>query len=70
MMALCRAVSILISSFYNFIETTCFSFAHVHRVGNFVAHNLAKHARYVSDYLIWMEGVPPHIYSVLIGDRG
>ena len=42
-------------------ESISFSFSHVRKVGNFVAYNLAKHARYVSDYLVWMEDVH-HIF--------
>ena len=33
-----------------------------------VAHNLAKHVRYVSSYFVWMEDVPPHLYSILLTD--
>ena len=37
---------------------TCISFQHVGRVGNNVAHNLARHARHVTAFLVWMEDVP------------
>jgi len=37
---------------------------------NFVAHNLARHAKYVSGLVVWMEEVPPHIVSVLLADYG
>ena len=33
-------------------------FQHVGRVGNTVAHNLARHARHVTGFSIWMEDVP------------
>ena len=51
-------------------ESTCFSFSHVRRVGNFIAHNLTKYVRHVSSYLVWIEDVSPHIYSVLLADIG
>ena len=35
-----------------------------------VAHNLAKHARHVSGYLVWMEDVHPNIYFVLLANAG
>ena len=37
---------------------TCSSFQHVGRVGNNVAHNLARHARHVIGFLVWIEDVP------------
>ncbi|XP_075650224.1 uncharacterized protein LOC142620799 [Castanea sativa] len=51
-------------------ESGCISFSHVRRLGNSVAHNLAKHGIHVSGYLIWMEDVPPHLYSILLVDVG
>jgi len=51
-------------------ESSRISFSHVHWLGNSIAHNLAKHARHVSSYLVWMEDVPPHLYSVLLDDAG
>ena len=51
-------------------DTSRISCSHVRRIGNFVAHNLAKHARHVSGYKVWMEDVPPHLFSVLLADSG
>ena len=44
------------------------SVAHVHRKGNFLAHNLATHARHVSGLAVWIEEVPSHLNNVLIAD--
>ena len=33
------------------------------REGNSVAHNLARHAISISDFLVWIEDVPPHIQN-------
>ena len=41
------------------------SFSHTPRQGNIIAHNLARHIRHVSDYLLWMEDIPPHLQNVL-----
>ncbi|KAL4650064.1 hypothetical protein ACB092_01G060100 [Castanea dentata] len=43
----------------------CISFSHTCRIGNSIAHNLAKHARHVGGFWLWMEDVPPHLYFVL-----
>ena len=48
----------------------CISFSHTFRSGNKVAHNLARHARYVRGLSVWMEDAPPHLYSVLFADSG
>ena len=37
---------------------TCISYAHVGRNGNFVAHNLARYARHITGFFVWMEDVP------------
>ena len=47
----------------------CISFSHILRLGNFVAHNLAKHARYVGGFSVWMEDVPPHLQAILLADN-
>jgi len=39
--------------------------SHACREGNYVAHNLIKHAIHVIGLLVWMEDVPLHI-SILI----
>ena len=51
-------------------DVSCISFSHVCRLGNSVAHNLAKHARHVAGLKVWMDNVPPHLYSVLLIDDG
>ncbi|KAL0007214.1 hypothetical protein SO802_008716 [Lithocarpus litseifolius] len=38
----------------------CIRFSHVRREGNKVAHNLARHARHVTGFSVWMEDVPSH----------
>ena len=43
-------------------------FSHLLRQSNSAVHNIARHARHVSEYLVWMEGVPPHFYSVIQTD--
>ena len=48
-------------------DTSRISCSHVHRIGNFVAYNLAK---YVSGYKVWMKDVPPHLFSVLLAYSG
>ena len=48
------------------VETNyCIFFSHVRRFGNFIAHNLAKYARHVRGFLVWMEDVPPYLQYVL-----
>ncbi|KAL0002250.1 hypothetical protein SO802_016031 [Lithocarpus litseifolius] len=54
----------------NSTDVNCISFSHIRRLGNAVAHNLAKHARHVAGLKVWMEDVPPHLYSVLLTDHG
>ena len=51
-------------------DASCISFSHIRRLGNSIAHNLAKHARHVAGLKVWMEDVPPHLYSVLLTDHG
>ena len=43
-------------------------YSYVKREGNKVAHKLAKHALCISDFLVWMEDVPPPIRSVVQDD--
>ena len=31
---------------------------------NFIAHNLARHARNIEGFSVWMEDVPPHLNVV------
>ena len=48
----------------------CISFSHIRRLGNFIAHNLAKHAKHVRGFSVWMEDVPPHLQAILSADNG
>ena len=45
-------------------------FSHSCRTYNAIVHNLAKHERHVSDFLVWMKDVLSHFYSVLLTDYG
>ena len=47
---------------------TCISFQHVGRVGNNVAHNLARHARHVTGFSVWMEDVPIQVFTAYQAD--
>ena len=42
---------------------TCISFQNVGRVGNNVAHNLARHAHHVTSFSVWMEDIPIQIFA-------
>ena len=46
----------------------CISFQHVGRVGNNVAHNLARHARHVTGFSVWMEDVPIQVFTAYQAD--
>ena len=46
----------------------CISFSHVHREGNDVAHNLARHACHVTSFSMWMEDVSSHTFIVYQAD--
>ena len=50
--------------------SNCIAFTHIRRIGNRVAHNLAKHARHVRGLSVWVEDIPPHLYDVLFVDPG
>ena len=45
-----------------------YSFSHVHRQGNALAHALAKRARFSFPVLAWMESVPLDIYKFYVSD--
>ena len=48
----------------------CFSFSHTRRSGNSLGHSLAKHARTIVGFSMWMEDVPPQVVDVLLADCG
>ena len=52
------------------VTSKCIAFSYIHRSGNRVAHNLAKHARHVRGLSMWVEDIPPHLYDVLFVDLG
>ena len=45
-------------------------FSHTRRHGNFVTHNLARHANYVTGFMVWMENVLPHLLYVFSSGFG
>ena len=40
-------------------------FNRVQRQANKAAHNIAKHARHVNEFLVWIEDVLPHLFSII-----
>ena len=46
----------------------CIRFSHVRREGNSVAHNLARHARHVTGFQVWIEDVPLHTIATYQAD--
>ena len=61
----------LISSIKHYlVSCNCISFIHIRRSGNSVAHFLAKHAKTIDDFSVWMEDVPPQVAYVLLADFG
>ena len=69
-MSLCTYGLILSSAKSMVVASNCVSFSHVCHSRNSVAHNLAKHARYVTGFSVWTENVPPHLNSVFLADHG
>ena len=49
-------------------DVNCITFFHTRRIGNTVVHNLAKHARHVVGFKVWIENVSPHLHSILFAD--
>ena len=61
----------LISSIKHYLHScTCISFSHTLRSSKSVTHSLAKHARHIVDFFVWMEDVPPQVNDVLLADIG
>ena len=52
-----------LAKYFTYIE-----FSHVLRQKNSTTHNIARHARHVSEYSVWMEDVPPHLFSIIQAD--
>ena len=46
-----------------FSSFSCISVKHIHRKGNYVAHELAGRAAR-NPFLVWIESVPPDILNV------
>ena len=46
-----------------------FSFSHIYRQGNSVVDALVKKARFGSSLTVWMESVPPDIYTLVSADK-
>ena len=38
------------------------------RDSNFVAHNLARYAKHISDLLVWIESVSSHLNAVTLAN--
>ena len=49
-------------------DFTYIEFSNVLRQKNSAVHNIVRHARHVNEYLVWMEDVPPHLFSVIQAD--
>ena len=60
----------ILASAKSLTDVSCITFSHTRRIGNTVAHNLAKHARHVIGFKVWMKDVPLHLHSVLFADYG
>ena len=43
-------------------------YLHIKRDGNVLAHSLAKRAKFSKPYEVWMESVPPDLFSILCND--
>ena len=45
-----------------------FNVSHINKQGNSVTHNFARHARYVSNSLMWMKDVPSYFHAIMLAD--
>ena len=43
-------------------------YSHTKREDNSVAHNLARYAISIPNFLVWMEDIPPHIQHFVQAD--
>ena len=61
-----------LSSLKNTIDAFDFFFfpPYTRRTSNSIVHFLAKYTRHVSGIFMWMEGVPPHLFNVLLTNYG
>ena len=49
-------------------KVSCYNqlrYLHVKREGNKVTHSLVRYAIEISDFVVWMEDVPPHLLYVV-----
>ena len=61
----------LISSIkYYLVYCNCISFSHTWRSGNSFAHFLAKFAKTIDGFSVWMEYVLSQVFDVLLADFG
>ena len=44
------------------------NYSHVKREGNKVTHNLARYTKYIFDFVVCIESVPPHYFPVFQAD--
>ena len=61
----------LISSIKHYlVYCNCISFSHTRRSGNSVTYFLAKFAKTIDCFSMWMEDVPPQVSDVLLANFG
>ena len=60
----------ILASAKSITDVNYISFSQTSRIGNAVAYILAKHARHVTGFKVWMKDVPSHLYSILLADYG
>ena len=52
-------------------EASCYNqlrYSHIKREGNKIAHSLARYAIEISNFVVWMKDVSPHLFSVVQAD--
>lgn len=58
----------ILACYFSFFSTRFFTelrYSYVKRTGNKVAYNLARHAFYISNFVVWIEDVPSPFLSVV-----